>query len=161
MSEKTEKSGVNDEVKELAGKLKKDIKIDSTGVGTVTDGLYWKHLPDDLTEKTVKAVDKYTVNFCAAATKAAGELAVEAMAGNSKMENVEVAFDVRSRDTLKVGIERRKEFPNTLAGKDADPIVKHAATTIGYSANAGKNSQLAAARSEIAELGLAKLAGRK
>lgn len=111
-----EDSKISSEVQALATKIKSHIKLDGDKVTVPTD-LYVTTLPEELSEETVKAVQKHNSFFFPAATLAVGDIAVAAMKKDKKLEAVTGEFKMVGRDHFDVTINRTKETRNPSNGE--------------------------------------------
>ena len=134
----------------------KGLDMDSkSGVVSVKDDvdLYQKSLPDDLPMSVVKKVKEHDTIFIASSTLAFGELSVQAMADNDKLERTTGAIPMVGRDALNMTLDREKEYNNTL-GK-GEKVMKYGASSINYRVQAGRNAgQLKAVRESLNEIAL-------
>lgn len=149
---------LNDKTMEAATLIKSGVTIDkSTGFGTPEDDLFEKYASSqNVTMEQVEQVDDIRTTFGAGSVYAVGELSVDAMASNKKLERVTVEIPVGKKDTLSIAVDRHKSFPNHLTG--GDPVNKYAVVTAQYDFIAGKNAgQLKKAKLAIGELGAEKL----
>jgi hypothetical protein len=156
MSKKTtievDTSKLKSEVLDLAAKLETGMALDSdSGAGTENVDLYSSNLPEDLTMEAVKKVSDYNTTFIAAGAYAFGNLAVNAMRDNKKLNEASIEIKMGDKDSLSLNVQRTKEFTNALAG--GEKVVKHGVVTASYDVRSGKNGgQLKQARSVIGEL---------
>jgi len=147
------------EVHELSCKLKGGMKLDkSTGLGEATSSLYEDNLPESLTPEILKEVSDYNTTFIAAGAHAFGELAVEAMSGNKKLERATIDIPMAGKDSIGYSVERHRSYPNHLG--NGEPTEKFGIVTSNYQVQAGHNAgQLKKARLIIGELALEQLKG--
>ncbi len=133
-------SGINENVSDLAAKIKKSIKVDNkTGVSEVQDDVWESTLPEGLTKEQIKAVKNHETNFVAATTMAVGDLALAAMKKNHELDEVSASVGMYGYDKVQVNVMRQDEYPN-LRNPDAGPIVKLGATRTKFSVHGGKNA---------------------
>lgn len=145
------KKTVSPEVSELTDKLMNDLTVAANGITDVKPDLFIRTLPENLDEKTVRAVNKHTTNFIAASANAVGKLAVAAMAGDKKMSTVTAHIPTVGHDYVDIAVHREKTFVNP---QDKDhPITKQGAVDIKYHVQAGapKAGQLKTIRALLAE----------
>lgn len=150
---------ISTEVEELGEKIKKFLSVDSTtGVATVEDDLYKNTLTNDLTYDLVTKVKKHDRAFIAASAKAFGELAIEAMASNKKLETSSVEIPMSRFDSVTHNIDRHKTYTNHLNGANAT-VERHGALISAYTNKGGKNSsaELKRVRTTLQELAAKKL----
>ena len=146
------------EVQEMSEKLRKAIKYDKEGQGTVADGVYTEMLPEGLTEAQVRQVYDHNVNFVAALAHAAGTDSVDLMAKHKNIQETYVKVPMIGRDYAEAIVNRTRE---TVNPKERDQkIVKHGAVTMNIRQFAGSNAgQLKTARQLVGELAVQMLAG--
>lgn len=158
MSEKTTPAELKPEVLAMSEELKKVIKYDKEGQGTIEDGVYKKMLPEGMTEKDVRKVYDYNVNFVAALAHAAGTESVEVMAKNKSVNDTYVKVPTVGRDFVEIVVDRKRETTNP---RDRDnKIITYGATRVAMRNFPGANAgQLKAARGIVAELAMKKIAG--
>jgi hypothetical protein len=139
-------------VQTLAERIIAETTIDNaTGVGAAPDDLYERTLPEDLTMETVTKVTDHNTTFIAAATDAAGKLAVKAMKENKDLQRATVPFNMGVRDQVTVSVDRKATYPNPQ--KPEEPIVKFGATTVKYDVRSSHNvGVLKSVRAEISKL---------
>lgn len=149
---------INETVLALSKKIEAQLELDDkSGVGSAKTDVYHDNLPEGLTKEVVTQVKDYDTTFVAAATYAAGKMAVAAMAGNQSLNTALTTLNMGGKDSLVVHTERSKVFENRLGGKNEE-ITKFGATTASLTVYAGKNGgQLKAARNAIVELAAAAL----
>lgn len=129
---------VSQTVKDLAAKIKAELSIDSkTGHVDAKDGIWESTLPEGITKAQVKEVFEHAQNFTAGTYLAVGELAVDAMKKNSKLDTVDCEVKMHGHDKLHVSIERQRTFFNP-ANKD-EQIVKHGAGKVNLQCMAGRS----------------------
>lgn len=150
---------VKPEIATLAAAIKTDISIDGKeGTSKVEENIFLKNAPEGLTLETFDAVRNYRTNFVAAGALAVGELAVSAMAGHKKLEQVSVDVALDGKDAVHYTVDRKKVTVDQIHNKGAE-IVKYGVVTTGLTMQAGKNTgQLKVARAQIGALALAALA---
>ena len=139
-------------VQSLSELILAETKIDNTtGVGTSDDKVYEKTLPEDVTMEMVTKVTDHNTVFIAAATKVAGQLAIEAMKENKDLQRATVPFNMGVRDQLTVNVDRQATFPNPK--NPEEPIVKHGSTSIKYDVRPAHNvGVLKTVRQDISRL---------
>lgn len=151
---------LHEDVLALAKAIEKGMKLDKTsGVVTADEDLYKKSLPSELSMDTVKAVSDYNTKFVAAGAFAFGNIAIDAMKGNKKLERVTGEVSLGHRDVANYTLDRHRTFTNHLTG-GGEQVDKYAVLTTGLEIRAGKNGgQLKQARLLIAEAGAKALKG--
>lgn len=163
MAEAKEELVVNDRIKELADKIKAGINFNKeTAVGTEESNgsLYWANLPEGLTKKVVKEVNNYDNDFVAASAKAAGEIAIEAMTGDTKLEQANFELGMGYVAKVKHTVDRQKEYPDFLSDdKDPKTVVKkgHLTTRVSTTISKGTRGQLKVVRQLLNKLAEEKL----
>ena len=114
---------------DLAGKIKTSITMDNkTGLGAAAGDIFEKTLPEDLTMATVKTVRDHETTFIAASVVAAGDLALDALAGNKELEQAVVSIPMGGRNAVDVTTVRSKTFQSPATGtfdKIGHTSVKH------------------------------------
>lgn len=131
-----------------------------TGILSETESAFEKTLPEGLTAEVVAQVDQARTTFVAASTVAAGKLAVDAMASNKELTEVNGSLALGGTSSLDLSFKRSQEV--TKVGTD-DKITKYGTSAVGYNFEGGRGSvgQLKAARAAVADYGLEKLASKK
>ena len=162
MTEKTVEAGkVSEGVLDLAAKLKGKIKVDqATGVGEAEDTIYKDLLPEGLTLKTVEQVKRHDRDFIAASAQVFGELAIEAMTKNKKLEEAQVSIGMTKMDNVSYHMDRHRQYPGHLTG-DGKPVDKYGILTTTYEIKGGKNAgDLKKVRVELQDMAAKKLAAK-
>lgn len=118
---------VPDEIKQLATALKESLTIDPNGVASLPANHWETLLPEGVTAKQVKAIDKAVVDFTAAQALAVGEMAVERFKSDKDLKSVSISTDFGS------GLNRRVIEQTVLRDKDIRNVQTGAVTTAhGY-----------------------------
>jgi hypothetical protein len=126
-----------------------------TGQGLATEDLFNSTLPEGLTPEIAKALDNHTTNFIAGGTLAFGELAVEAMKGNKKLEAAQIEIPMVGRNAMSVSVERQQEFVNHMS-EDKEKVTKFGLVKTSVDIRGAKNAgELKKARSIISDLATA------
>lgn len=162
MTDKTVEAGkVSEGVLDLAAKLKGKIKVDqATGVGEAEDTIYKDLLPEGLTLKTVEQVKRHDRDFIAAGAQVFGELAIEAMTKNKKLEEAQVSIGMTKMDNVSYHMDRHRQYPGHLTG-DGKPVDKYGILTTTYEIKGGKNAgDLKKVRVELQDMAAKKLAAK-
>ena len=162
MTDKTVETGkVSEGVLDLAAKMKGKIKVDqASGVSEAEESIYKELLPEGLTLKTVEQVKRHDRDFIAAGAQVFGELAVEAMAKNKKLEEAQLTIGMTKMDNVSYHMDRHRQYPGHLTG-DGKPVDKYGILTTTYEIKGGKNAgDLKKVRVELQELGAKKLASK-
>ena len=139
-------------VQTLSDLILAETKMDNTtGAGSSSDNVYEKTLPQDVTMDMVTKVTEHNTVFIAAATKVAGQLAIDAMKANKDLQRATVPFNMGVRDQLTVSVDRQATFPNPQ--KPEEPIVKYGSTSVKYDVRPAHNvGTLKTVRQEISKL---------
>ena len=162
MTDKTVEAGkVSEGVLDLAAKMKGKIKVDqATGVGEAEDTVYKDLLPEGLTLKTVEQVKRHDRDFIAAGAQVFGELAIEAMTKNKKLEEAQVSIGMTKMDNVSYHLDRHRQYPGHLTG-DGKPVDKYGILTTTYEIKGGKNAgDLKKVRVELQDMAAKKLAAK-
>lgn len=162
MTDKTVEAGkVSEGVLDLAAKLKGKIKVDqATGVGEAEDTVYKDLLPEGLTLKTVEQVKRHDRDFIAAGAQVFGELAIEAMTKNKKLEEAQVSIGMTKMDNVSYYMDRHHQYPGHFTG-DGKPVDKYGILTTTYEIKGGKNAgDLKKVRIELQDMAAKKLAAK-
>lgn len=153
----TDTKDLNPELLALSEKMRKDILIDSDGKPTVEKTIFEKNLPEGLDYDTVKQVRQYSSNFVAAGAHAAGVLAIDAMVGNKKIDQVIVELPMCEKDKVTYSIDRKKTIIDHL--HDKQEITKYGQVGVTLEVHGAKNAgQLKIARNLIGQMAMEKLA---
>ncbi len=139
-------------VQTLSELILAETKMDkATGVGTSSDNIYEKTLPEDVTMEMVTKVTDHNTTFIAAATKVAGQLAIEAMKENKDLNRATIPFQMGVKDQVTISVDRQATFANPQ--KPEEPIVKYGATSVKYDVRSSHNvGTLKTVRAEISKL---------
>ena len=110
VAEETKPAEINDSIRALAEKIKAGISIDkTTGLGTETGTpgkLFRTNLPKGITVDSVKEVNDYTSDFVAAVTLAAGEMSIDALKENSKLDKCKTKVKTMNRNVIETSVAR-------------------------------------------------------
>lgn len=113
VSEKKPKISI--ETRELADNIKKGIIVDTQkGTFTSEDGLYYKLLPEGLTEEVVKQAHNYDNKFISASVLGIGELALEAFTANSDINKFTGSISTIDKDHIDITTTRSRTINNEL-----------------------------------------------
>lgn len=113
------------EIRSLADKLKAEFKLSSAGVVEVPADLYESTLAEaDLDLKTVKKVQDHNSNMVSATGLALGEIGMEAMKKDKKLDQVSVSFKA-GKDTHSAVFQRSKEVPVNAPGEPRKTALKY------------------------------------
>lgn len=156
MTEATKPSTMKEDVLALAETIKKGLSIDGkTGQGLASEDLFNSTLPEGLTPEIAKALDDHTTNFIAGGTLAFGQLAVQAMQENKKLETAQIEIPMIGRNAMAVNVERQQEFVNHLS-ENKDKTVKFGLVKTTFELRGAKNAgELKKARGIIGDLATA------
>ena len=136
---------------DLVNTIKDSLEADSEkGVIKPKEGSnpYVDSLPEGLTKKVVKEVEKYQADYVAAATIAATEMAGDILAENKSLEAVkaEVPFAV-GRGSMEVRVDRERSFRNPQTGEvSSQPYIS---TKVKFAGAKPSNSLLKDLRAEL------------
>lgn len=141
----------------LSEKMRKDILIDNEGKPTVEKSIFEKNLPDGLDYSTVCQVRQYSSDFVAAGAHASGMNAIDAMAGNKKIEQVVVELPMCEKDRVTYSIDRKKTIVDHL--HDKQEITKYGQVGVSVEIHGAKNAgQLKIARNLVGQMAMERLA---
>lgn len=150
---------IKQNVTDLATTLTKGIDVDAkAGTATAAVDMYEKNLPEGVTMEQVTGIRDYNTTFVAASAKAFGELAVDALKSNKKLDSLAVDISMGGKDSVSHSILRSKLHIDRL--HDNKETTKYGAMTTTFEVHGTKGSagQLKAVRDEISELALKALA---
>lgn len=156
-TEKKEKGAeLSEEIKNLSALISKGIEIDrETGTAPENKDLFSANLPEGISIDTVKAINNYQRNFIVAGRHAVGMKAVEVLASNKKLEEVNVVIPLEGRDRVEYITKRSEPYKYSITGEEG---VHYGNTSVKVSMRAcSNNSQLKLAQQIVREAGLAKL----
>ena len=106
--------------KDLVGTIKESLVVDNDNI-TTKDGAdpYIDTLPEGLTKKMVKEVEKHQADYITAATAAVTELAGDTMAKNKSIDKVvaDLPFAV-GRGKMDVKVERERIYKDPQTGNE-------------------------------------------
>lgn len=155
----SEEIKISKEVLDMAGTIKAKFSVDSnTGAGTVGEDLYKESLPEDIDLKTIERVKAHDRTFIAATAHAFGELAIEAMKKNSKLENASIDIPMSKYDNVSHNIARHRTYQNHLV-KGNEVIEKWGIMDTAYKAKGGRNiGDLKRVRVQLQQMAQKKLA---
>lgn len=98
------------ETRELADRIKKEIKIDAkTGAATVPDDLYVTLLPEGVTKETALAIDNHNTRFAAASYLALGEAGVDFFKKHKNVNEVQATFPTVGKSKFEGVFERSSQ----------------------------------------------------
>ncbi len=145
---------ISPEIKDLAAKIKDGLTFQDGRI-SVDPETYVSTLPEGMTKESVKALHDHNSHFYSAATLAVGEMAIEHMKKDKKLEAVEASVPLYGKDTFDLTIERSRTFANP---QDKDkPTTTYAnvkATLVTQSARAARGT-MNQVRQELAASALA------
>lgn len=122
-------SEIKQSIKDMSEKLKKEMKLGAGGIIEISSDAFLKSLEGtNITEDSVKAVQKHTAEFFAASMDAAGSIAVPAMKKDKKLDQVSVEIPVL-KDSVSHVILRSKEV---MAGMPKEGQEAPKKTTYGF-----------------------------
>ena len=124
-------SKVNQDVQDLADKIKTGVQIDvkdGQAVATIDDKLFVANLPETVPVETAKAYEQYRSTFLPAATKAFGEAGLSVLEKHKKIDSVTGSFQLLGKDTFETNLGRSATYP-VPGNSDAAPITKFGVVT--------------------------------
>lgn len=139
-------------VRNLADKMKKNFKVGTGGVVEVPDDLYESTLEDaGLDMKTIKKVQDHNTNVLCASGLALGEVGMNSMKKDKKLEQVSVSFKA-GKDTISSSFQRSKEVPVNAPGEPRKTTVKHGVMNNSYTTwGAGNKGTLKKVRQHLSD----------
>lgn len=150
------------ETQELADALAKELKIDASGIATLPEDAYEKHLSEGLTVADIKRAHAYNARFLAASALAFGEATTDAMKKDKKLDSTTLQYQGAVGDTFTHSIKRSQEYKGVKRGDaPAEPITKYAVLTTvvevpGTTTGAGELKKIRSYLSEAAKAVLSK-----
>lgn len=103
-------SELKQSTKDLASHIQDALSIDAkTGVVTLADGTYVKHLPEGVSESSVRKLQDYNSEFIAAAALAVGEAGVPVLKKNKDLEKLDLEATTVGKDSIGVVFARSRE----------------------------------------------------
>lgn len=160
-AESKPKSPINERAEDIHQKALTDITVGKpTGGEAVASAgdkdIFHDYLPETLTPAVVKEVEQYKKDFFTGTSLAVGELGIQAMTKDKKLERVSIEIPMTGKDSVSHVLERRKEHVNHLGGGEV--IEKFGVISTTYKVTAGeKAGQLKAARKIVGDLAMEKL----
>lgn len=150
----SDKPSLKEETLKISKEIKANLTVDASGeCSGDSQSVYEAHLPDGITMDTVKSVSSYNTTFCAAGTHAVGELAIEAMKKDKKLESVTAKLPFGSRDSLNLTFHRSREGVQNFGADKGKSVTQYGSSVVRVRTRAGNNSgQMAAARKLISDL---------
>ncbi len=147
------KPAITEAQRTLADVIKANLTIDTdTGVPTPSKDT-WKQIlaATDVTESEYLKVNGMLKDLVPAGSLALAEVSLPAFEANKDLETVSVKIKLAGGDSLKLGIDRRVEFP--VPGKPDEPkIVRYGAAVAKLQLSATKNQALSNAHAHINDL---------
>ncbi len=147
----------NERVVTMAKTIKENMEFDTTsGIGSEKEGakLYEKCLPDDLSIETINKVTDHNANFIAAGSLAFGEMVVDHMKKDKKMDSASATIKMSGGNKVEYSVDRQKQYVNRIPGSpnNGETINKYGVVTTHYTVKGGHNSgALKEARKTIEE----------
>lgn len=146
-------------VLDLSARAQQDIKIDVAKDGTVVVAVPEDHFMQAMPEHLhapAKELHEFTSNYMTGVTHAVGTLGVPVFKKNKNVDNIEATFRLMGKDTFKVSMDRKREFPGGPNSKDGEKIVQYGVLntkldTVSARPNVG---QMKLVRKEIGEAAL-------
>lgn len=122
------------------------IKKSLTGTESITSegNVYDDNLPEGLTPDTVEAVSNYTTTFVASSVEAVGDMALQAMKKDKKLDQVEAEIKLGAFGKTDISVIREKEItiPPREKGGEASKKIQPGVTQVSVDFVAGRNSGL-------------------
>jgi len=117
-------SDIKPKILELAAQLKKEMKLNASGIIEVSPDAFVKTLEGTgIDETQVKALQKHTADVFAASMHAAGEIGVAAMKKDKKLDQVSMEMPVL-KDSISHVILRSKEVMAGMPKEGEDRPMK-------------------------------------
>lgn len=129
---------VSSGIKDLASKIKKDLKIGEGGTITVEKDFYQNHLPETISIADVQRIQAHDADFISAVGLAVGELAIDHMAKHKTTGEVTLRYKA-GRDDTTIGVKRETQSVNPKDPKGA-PLVKFGVLNTKVVKHGAKNS---------------------
>ena len=144
---------ITESQRKLADVIKANLSIEKdTGVPTPSKDT-WKQIlaATDVTETEYLKVNTFLKDLVPAGKLALAEVSLPVFEANKDLESVSTKIKLAGGDSLKLGIERRVEFP--VPGKPDEPkIVRYGETMAKLQLSAMKNQALSNTHAHIIEL---------
>lgn len=144
---------ITESQRKLADVIKANLSIEKdTGVPTPSKDT-WKQIlaATDVTETVYLKVNTFLKDLVPAGKLALAEVSLPVFEANKDLESVSTKIKLAGGDSLKLGIERRVEFP--VPGKPDEPkIVRYGETMAKLQLSAMKNQALSNTHAHINEL---------
>ena len=144
---------ITESQRKLADVIKANLSIEKdTGVPTPFKDT-WKQIlaATDVTETEYLKVNTFLKDLVPAGKLALAEVSLPVFEANKDLESVSTKIKLAGGDSLKLGIERRVEFP--VPGKPDEPkIVRYGETMAKLQLSAMKNQALSTTHAHINEL---------
>jgi hypothetical protein len=144
---------ITESQRKLADVIKANLSIEKdTGVPTPSKDT-WKQIlaATDVTETEYLKVNTFLKDLVPAGKLALAEVSLPVFEANKDLESVSTKIKLAGGDSLKLGIERRVEFP--VPGKPDEPkIVRYGETMAKLQLSAMKNQALSNTHAHINEL---------
>lgn len=147
----------SDHVVSMSKIISEGVEFDKTaGIITEREGadLYKKCLPDDLPIELVNRVVDQNANFITAGSLAIGEMVVDHMAKDKKMDSATATIKMSGTNKIEYNVDRNKTYVNRIPGSptNGEAIQKFGVTSSHYVVKGGHNSgTLKEARKTIEE----------
>jgi hypothetical protein len=134
---------------DLATRMEEHIGQVENGSIQVAEDLYEKLLPETLTMEVVKDVGNYNTDFIAASSYSVGNRAIQAMANDDSLNEVNTSIKMGVNDALKLNVDRKRTYGSVNGGTET---TKFGVVTAAYETKSGKNGgQLKVVRKSISE----------
>jgi hypothetical protein len=151
---------INDNVQALTAELEKEIKIDTSGVGSIDEATYVKHLTasTDLTKENVESLQAFNTTFIAAGLHAFGNKSIDTIKANKDLERTTLAVPMVGKDAINYVFDKTATVPDRSEGAgEGATTTKYGQTRASldiYGAS-GSRGQLKGVRDQLAADALA------
>ena len=133
-------SKISKEVLEMSDRIKATLTVDKkTGVGNEVDeqAAFRAALPESITEDMYNECGAFTETFIAAATHGAAALAIDAMSGNTKLDEVSFSLSVGKHNHYNLSVPRESHVRDPSSGDKS--ITKYGMPRVGFVTEGAKN----------------------
>ena len=155
-------SELRTDVKTIVDSIDGKIKIAKDGALTVEDNLFESTLPEGLTMDQITAGRNHTANFVSAGQYVFGRKAVDALAKNKELTEIEGSLSLGGKDSVKYNVERKHTYMNRMGANKDNPVevVKHGICVATVDTVVGKGGQLKLARQHVGQYAAELLGGK-
>lgn len=148
----TKKPAVTPEIDDLSSRIKKSMEVDTTTMlGLPTTPVYNEEAERrGIAMETIGQVKTLDNDFCAATTKALGEIGIESLDKNPDANRFSGEIPMYGDDMFKVSVDRSTTGRNPRTG---EPVVTFGSIRTEYTQSVGTNrGQMAKVRQGLREL---------